>query len=71
MSLEQFTMRFCHGECMHPHVRNNCKIGIFTRGVVQSAKVRKSYRNVTMGGKSVAYLLVQKGLFFAVLFPCD
>ncbi|CAM9882492.1 unnamed protein product [Ectocarpus sp. 6 AP-2014] len=66
--LELFTMGFCHGGCVHPHVRNNCKIGIFTRGVVQSAKVRKSYINATMGGKSVAYLLVKRGFFFLCSF---
>ncbi|CAM9615031.1 unnamed protein product [Ectocarpus sp. 8 AP-2014] len=57
-------MGFCHGGCVHPHVRNNYKIDIFTLGVVQSAKVRKSYRNATMG----ACLLVKRGFFFLCSF---
>ncbi|CAM9718575.1 unnamed protein product [Ectocarpus sp. 4 AP-2014] len=65
-SIEQFTMLFCHGRRVHPHVRNNCKkIGIFTRGLVQ--RVQKS-TSLTETSPWAGKVLLDGKVFFLCSF---
>ncbi|CAN0534714.1 unnamed protein product [Ectocarpus sp. 12 AP-2014] len=66
-SLEQFTMLFCHGGCVHSHVRNNCKkIGIFTRGLVQRVKKFTSLTETSPWVGKVLRVLDGKIFFFCL-----
>ncbi|CAM9788787.1 unnamed protein product [Ectocarpus sp. 13 AM-2016] len=68
-SLEQFTMLFCHGGCVHPHVRNNCKkIGIITRGLVQRVKKFTSITEMSPWVGKVLRVLDGKSFFFLCSF---